>query len=51
MEELFLVKDKRITLWDCSTLGGSRITKQELIEAFGKEVFNEIQRFGFYIIK
>lgn len=51
MDELFLVKDGKITRYDGTTLNGSRISKEELIEAFGPKAFEEIERFGFYTIK
>jgi hypothetical protein len=51
MDELFLVKDGKITRYDGTTLNGNRISKEELVEAFGTKAFEEIERFGFYTIK
>lgn len=51
MDEKFTIKDKRITHWDSEIKGGSTVSKAELIEAFGKKAYDEIQKFGFYIIK
>ncbi|MNJ90575.1 hypothetical protein D3C87_81870 [compost metagenome] len=51
MDEKFTIKDKRITHWDSEIKGGSTVSKAELIEVFGKKVYDEIQQFGFYIIK
>ncbi|MNV39918.1 hypothetical protein D3C71_1315140 [compost metagenome] len=51
MDEQFLVKDGKITAWDGVTLGGNKISKAELVEAFGRKVYEEIARFGSYSIK
>ncbi|WP_438446424.1 hypothetical protein [Gorillibacterium sp. sgz5001074] len=51
MDDLFLVKDGKITRYDGTTLNGTRITKDELLEAFGPKVLEEIERFGSHTIK
>lgn len=51
MDDVFLVKDGKITRYDGTTLNGNRISKDELIEAFGAKALEEIERFGVYTIK
>ncbi|MFC0215989.1 hypothetical protein ACFFK0_26675 [Paenibacillus chartarius] len=51
MDDIFLIKDGRIVRWDGLTLGGTKISTDELIESFGRKVLDEIEQFGFYTIK
>jgi hypothetical protein len=51
MDEIFLVKNGVISLWDGIETGGTHIFKPELIESFGYAALEEIYRFGSYRIK
>jgi hypothetical protein len=51
MDDYFLVKEGRIVRWDGITLGGTKISADELVESFGRKALEEIERFGFYSIK
>lgn len=50
MDDLFLVKEGKITRYDGKTLNGKHISKDELVEAFGYKAFEEIEQFGVYSI-
>lgn len=51
MDDVFVVKGDKIVRWDGNTLGGKKISKDELVEAFGRKALEEIERFGNYTIK
>jgi hypothetical protein len=50
MEDLFLVKEGKITRYDGVNLNGKQISKDELVEVFGYKALEVIEQFGSYTI-
>lgn len=50
MDDVFLVKEGKITRYDGTTLNGKQISKDELVEAFGYKALEEIEQYGVFHI-